>query len=98
MVISIALFSDRSIDERMVLDNGLICVQNKYSKYDEISVNDYEIFDVEEKDGKKIVKLEMNITAKKDGKEEKKKESFYVGYNKETAEYTFENYEYTGSY
>lgn len=92
VVVSTVFFADMSIDEKMVVNKGIIYIENRYSKYDQVSINGYEISEVEEKGEKKILKLKMDIVAKKDSKEEKREEICYVGYNEKTLTYTFENY------
>ena len=79
LVISIVFFADHSLDEKAAVE--------KAQKYDAVSIKGYELKTLEETENMQIVSVKLTFNAVREGKVEKRQETYQIRYDKDTLDY-----------
>ena len=87
LVISIVFFADHSLDEKAAVEKAAMELEEKYQKYDAVSIKGYELKTLEETENMQIVSVKLTFNAVREGKVEKRQETYQIRYDEDTLDY-----------
>ena len=80
-------FADHSLDEKAAVEKAAMELEEKYQKYDAVSIKGYELKTLEETENMQIVSVKLTFNAVREGKVEKRQETYQIRYDKDTLDY-----------